>query len=106
MKIFQLIQNNFELLGITSRQSSQKHPFNANILATVIWCVFSTASYVLWFIYEANSFGDYMNAALYAFESLICIAGLLALIWEIKRWSKFIGNLEITIDKRELSFKL
>lgn len=103
MKIFQSIQDNFALLGINSCQSSQKHPFNVNILATVIWCVFSTASYVLWFIYEADSFGDYMNSALYTFESLICIAGLSALIWKIDQWFQFIEILEITINKSELS---
>lgn len=104
MEIFQIIQNNFKLLGLKPSQSSQKHPLNTNILASITWCVFSTASYVLWFFYTANSFDDYMDAALFAFESLLCTAGLLVLIWKMQQWFKFIKNLEIILNKSEGRF--
>lgn len=102
MEIFQLIQNNFKLLGITPNQSSQKHPLNANLLAVLNWCIFSTASYVLWYFYTANSFSDYMDSALFAFESLICTSGLLVLIWKMEQWFRFIKNLQIVLNKSEL----
>lgn len=106
MKIFQIIQTNFKVLGITPSQSSRHHSFNANILLTIAWCVFSTASYTLWFIYTANSSNDYLDAGLFTFESLICTVGLLVLFWKRNQWCQFIENLEIMLNKRELNFKL
>lgn len=104
MKIFQIIQSNFKVLGITPSQSSQDGI--ANILPTLIWCVLSTASYILWFSYTANGFNDYMDAGLFTFESFICTVGLLVLFWNRDQWFQFIGNLEIILNKRELNLRL
>lgn len=106
MKIFQVIQTNFKLLGVTPTQSSQKHQFNFNLLAMITWCIFSTASYVLWFLYTAKNFSEYMDAALFAFESLICTVCLLILFWKKEQWLKFIENLEIILNKSKLNHKI
>lgn len=61
MKLFQIIQSKFAVLGITQTQSIQKQPFNQKILlAYFIYC-FGWISSAVFLFQRANTFEEYTN---------------------------------------------
>lgn len=103
MKIFQEIQQNFLVVGISPYQSSRKNPFIVNILITLLGSIFSAASYFLWLFHMAISFNEYVDAMFYIFGAAITTIGFSILIWKTKNWFWFIENLETFINESKLS---
>lgn len=105
MKIFQAIRQNFLVLGINPYPTTLKNPFIANIVITLLGSVFSTTSYFLWLFHMATTFNEYVNAMFYIFGAIIITVGFSILVWKMKKWFRFIENLEIFINESKLNGK-
>lgn len=59
MKLFQSVQENFAVIGVTSDQSMQSNAFNNRILAAVSTYTLNVALYIVFLFHDASTFGEY-----------------------------------------------
>lgn len=97
MKIFQLAQQYFEVLGIRSQHS------RCNLKSLAVWIRFIAASIssCLFLLVEAQNFVEFA-LAMYNFitYTIVGLCGVI-LIWKSKKLFKFISNFENFILKSE-----
>ena len=99
MKLFQVVQNKFVLLGIRPNQSR----FNKEVTRTCSIYALSTSSSALFLIFKAKSFIEY-TSNIYATTAFAMI-GCYFTIWifKTKKFFELIDNMEILVDQREYS---
>lgn len=98
MKIFQSIQQNFAVLGITMNQSRQQSPINMKHL--MIFSVLSAAicSQIVCMITLAQNFEEYTNCIYGAFTLVTIVIELGMHIWKMKPLFQYIRNFEHFIE--------
>lgn len=99
MKLYQISQDDFRFLGFAPNQIDQKYFFNRNNLMTFVVCFFCCASTLLFIIYEAKTFVDYVEA-IYIFSAGLGSTVALATL-RVKTMSKYIAALEKMIISSE-----
>lgn len=100
MKLFQLDQKYYAILGISSHQSNQKYPFlNARTLICASLLVFSIITFAIYFVLLANSFKEFTDCVT-TISTTFMVAALFGVnIWKMKRLFKFITLVENLIQK-------
>lgn len=104
MKIFQVLQQNFAILGIDSSQSSRKNPLNAKIFISLfMYGIFIVLS-VFYILNEANNFEEY-TTGIYSTASIVLTNICYVIITcTMANCFKFIDFLEITLNESEYNF--
>lgn len=59
MKLFQSVQENFAVIGVTLDQSMKINPFNERILAALLSYTLNVASYIVFLFHDATTFLEY-----------------------------------------------
>lgn len=99
MPITQAIQTSYALLGIDSNPSSQSSALNLRSTAAVIvycLCVLSTGAYLL---YEAETFGEYMDSVYITSATVIDTFTYFSFLWRLRKFSAFVNSLEQTFTE-------
>lgn len=103
MKIFQSIQQNFVILGITVGQARQQSTFKFRHLMIFFILSVCATSEMLCLITLAESFEEYTET-IYGLFSIIMFAVEYGIhIWGMKRIFKFIENFGLLIESSELN---
>lgn len=104
IKIFQIIQQNFAILGISSKGSNRNSLVNGNILKALL----HSLSYILnatlsgtFLVYRANIFREYIDCINGVSALIAILASLMILFFRMKVLFGFIENCEKIIDRRE-----
>lgn len=104
MKVFQTVEDNFTLMGISAYQSQQKYPFNAkNLLVLFILCstFFSDAMYL---IREANDFKEYTISVFSISTMAVSILIFVIALAEMRNIYFYRNLIEETINKSKRKF--
>lgn len=101
MKLFQLIQKNFALLGISTNRSH----LNGNSIMVFTFIGLAIISSAVFLLFKANSFVEYINTS-YATNLLIaCYIVFASLLFNKKKLFKLIDDIEISIEESKLQIE-
>lgn len=101
IKIFRTLQKNFDFLGITSFQSTQKSPFNSrNSISLLLHGIF-VVSAIMYVLCDAYSFVEYTNGINNTLSLIVTTASFVIVIWIMEKWFKFIDHLERIVFESE-----
>lgn len=99
MKIFQSVEENFSLMGISAYQSTQKHPFNAkNLLFLSIMCT-TLFSDVMYLIRDTNDFNEYTISIFSACTMIVSISIFAILLAKMRQIFYYRNYIEEIIEK-------
>lgn len=98
MKNFDFIKNYFEVLGITSRQSTRKDLLKRQNIVFFIIIGMNVLSSTAFGYYEANSFEEYVDSFYVTSSVFICFSAFGILLWDVPKLYRFINALESTIN--------
>lgn len=102
MRLFQSVQSFFAIVGITSYQSMQKHPFNHKILATFFSYSLTMTSYNVYLFHVATTFWEYNDNIYMNSATMLVVIGFTIVVFNIKKLFEFIDSCEaITIDSKQ-----
>lgn len=104
MPITGAIQKSYALLGIDSNALNISNAFSVrSALAIIIYClcVFSTSTYLM---YEAETFGEYMDSVSITTATIIDTFTYLSFFCRLDKFSAFINSLEKTFCESNFSF--
>ena len=97
MKLFQVIQKNFTVLGIGSNQSR----FNLKLLKTCLTYGLSFTSSAIFLFFEARSFIEFTNN-IYVTTAIAVITIYFSIwMWKLQKFFQLIDNLENFFEKSE-----
>lgn len=102
MKIFQIIQQNYAVMGVISPPPNCNHPFNFMNLLTLFSFIqlgFGTWSFLL---FKAETFSDYTEALFVCTAVILGILTFENIVIKAVKFVDLIRNLESSIEKREL----
>lgn len=99
MKIFQTVEENFDLMGISAYQSMQKYPFNTkNLLVLSILCT-TLFSDVMYLIREANDFKEYTISIFSACTMIVAISIFAIILTRMRHIFFYKNYIEEIINK-------
>lgn len=99
MKIFQSIEDNLAILGISSYQSIQVQPFNTRNVTTLLVFGLSVISNCVFLFHVADSFMEYTKCVYVVstlITSFICFAHL---VLKMPKLFEFIKNFEQIVEE-------
>lgn len=99
MKLFRIIQKNFAILGITSAQSIQKHPFNRQIV--LLYSIYGSTwiSSVLFLFQKANTFEEYTNNIYITSAAAIVMFSFTIIVFKMSKLFEFVNNLGESVER-------
>lgn len=101
MKLLQLSQKYFSLLGISSKHLKQTENFNIKNLMWIPVFVLNIILYAIFIFHEADSFVEIMFS-IYMIAAMIgTFSGLAAIAFRTKKLCNFIKTLEQNVDDSE-----
>lgn len=98
MKIFQTIENNFALMGITADQSTHKYPFNARNLLVLLTLLTTLFSDVMYLIYDTNDFKEYTISVFSASTMTVAICIFCIILFRMRRIFDYLNHIEGIIN--------
>lgn len=106
MRVFETLQKQYMILGITSSsdQSTQKFPFNGRVLAGCSLIVCVAILQFVYIFYVANGFMEYVHSIGSASGTCILFVSFAAIAFQQTALFKTIGGFETLIDTSELIF--
>lgn len=102
MKIFQCIQSNFAIIGITVDQARERTLLSLKHIIIFLAMSASTTTQVLSIMYLAETFEEYTFCMYGIFTVVMTQAEFAIHIWKMKQLFKFIENFEHLISSSEL----
>lgn len=100
MKLFQTIQKNLSILGISSLHSIEKHPFNAKVL--VVYFNFAiTMIFYLLNLGEGHMSQEYIEIGYRISITIICTIHLTILVLKMKSLFELFANCQEAVEKSE-----
>lgn len=106
IKIFESVQNNFELLGISSHRANQNHFLDVKFWMILLQFGVVLISYMCYIFYEAKTFEEY-TSTMYSILTLLTTAlHFLMHQWKMRNLFKFIVNFENFINKSEYKIRV
>lgn len=107
MKIFNKIRKQYAILGIcSSKQLTQKHPFNNRVLVGFLLFGCGAASKFAYIFYTANDFMEYMVWICSTSGAIIVFICYAAIVFKQILLFESIDNMERLIDSSEIQFLL
>lgn len=104
MKIFETVEKNFSLMGISAYQSRQNHPFNAkNLLVLSILCT-TLFSDVMYLIRETNDFKEYTISIFSACTMIVAISIFAIILTKMRQIFYYQHHIEEVINKSNNNF--
>lgn len=100
MKVLQTVQNNLEIIGISSIQSKQKI-YNRKALLYLLLCGTLIIMNCVFLIDVAQSFKEYTDSIYITSVSVAVFFSLLLLISRMANLFELIDNFEKLVDERE-----
>lgn len=102
MKIFETIRNYFAIVGITSQQSIQSHPFNRrNSLCLFVFGMGISLTFAYQFR-RIESFQEFTDCFYEISTISVCGIGFASFIWEMVELFEFIDRLDDFVNKSKL----
>lgn len=104
MQLFQFTQEYFALLGITSKQLTQKYPFNYKMWMISFSYGLSSISHMIFFIQavkSANSFTEYIDSIFGTASTISVAIYFLITVFNKSILFKYIDNCGKNMDKSE-----
>lgn len=100
MKVFQIVQKLFRMLGIDLKQSIRKHPFNLrNFIALLVYGG-GTISSTIYTLFLAKTFGEYIESCYVLSTILMLFTVYVFVIWRMPKLTKFFALIETMTTKR------
>lgn len=99
-KLFRTIQKNYARLGIVPNQSKCFRAKFCLVMACLVYCS-STTSSVLFLIFEANTFTEFVNNIYITSAAIMINIFFIVIIIERDKLFEFIINIENLIDESE-----
>lgn len=102
MEILQSTQKRCAFLGIRATSSdSLNRPFNArNTMFSIMFCT-HIASCFLYLVYEAQTFGEFLNCGFILLAVVSGSLGFITIVYKLVILSKFINDLGEIVNKSE-----
>lgn len=101
MKLLQLCQKYFSMLGINSNKLEQTENYNKYNLLSIPVFVSNIVLYSVFIFQEVNSFVELMFS-IYMTSAMICLAaGLAAIGFRTRKFIKFINTMEQKFEESE-----
>lgn len=101
MKLFQIIQKKFTVLGITSAQSIQTQPFNREIVLAFVVYICAHISHVLFLFRKGNTFEDYTDNIYITSATAMTTFFFTGVVDKMSVLFHFINECEKIVDRRE-----
>ena len=102
MKIFQIIQKQYAILGISSpNQSAQKNPSNERTTLGFLIFAWNIVSQFVYIFYVASGFMEYVDCISSTCAGIITFVCFAAIVFRKTTLFKNIENMEQLIDKSE-----
>lgn len=104
MKIFQIIQRHFAILGISpsSNRSSQTYSFNGRILFGFLLYVYLIPSQFLYIFRVANGFIDYVDCICSTSASILMLVGFAAMVFQKQTLFECIDKMEKQVNTSKM----
>ena len=102
MKLFKMVRESFERLGIYPPQFAENFAYfnSRNVILIIIMNVFLVSS-IIYLLYECKTMMDY-TASVYTIATATLFSIFLAiLVWKSSKIFTLMGNLEKFIEKRK-----
>lgn len=99
MKIFQQIQKNFAILGIDSKSSVQRIPFNARNVSALFLMGVPIVMECIFLNHVVSTFREYIEFIKIIIAMWTGTLALAAIIWKMSDLFRFIDSLEAAIKK-------
>lgn len=98
MKILQIAQENFSIIGIDANQSTQKFPLNTRNSLVLFTLCSVLASDLMYLIYDANDFKDYAVAILASCTMILSVLIYASILVKMRIIFDFLHRLEEIIN--------
>lgn len=99
MKIFKCVENDFQIIGLSSHQSRLNYPFNVEILVILCVSVCGIISDIVYLFSETKTFEEF-NGSLYEISSALVVAvSYLIFTRNMLNLFRFINSLEAIVQK-------
>lgn len=107
MKLFEMHEKYFAIVGIDSYQATRKIPINGKNSATLLILISALMSTNAFIWFEADTFPEYAESFYVAATSIICFGNFVILFTRMSKFFEFIENLEhlVQTSKWKLSMK-
>lgn len=106
MRIFECVENDFRIVGISLHQSHQKYPFNMKIVMILLIFVCGIISDIVYLFNETKTFEEF-NGSLYEISSAFVVAtSFMIFIQNMIKLFRFINGLEAVVNKSKLKYKV
>lgn len=102
MKLFNLLQTNLATLGICSNQS----PYNAKLLMSFLIYAINIPLYGMFFLYEAKTFLDYINAIYVESASIFFAICLTNIVFKKTELFNFLLNFHKIVNKSKWTLNI
>lgn len=101
MKIFQILRENYEILGIGPSQQSQGHTFNTKILFGLFLFGYFMVSIVVYTVYIANDFMEYVQCVCIGSGAGLVIVCFLTIVLQMNTLFESFEYMENLFEKSE-----
>lgn len=101
MKVFQTVQSNYELIGISSVESLHNFPYNPQISIGFLTFGVSTGSYIIYFFNMADDFKAYIEYTITVSAFLIISVCFGAVVLRMTELFENIDGMENVIEMRK-----
>lgn len=102
MKLFQLAQRSFAVLGVSPIQSFQTNTFNEIILKIYFIYLSSCVFFFVYFFHVAKSFSEYVISIYMTSATVVVLINYTTLVCQSQYVFKFIKNIEKLVEKSKL----
>lgn len=101
VKFFQSVQNNFEMLGISSHRATQNRLLDVKFWMILLQFGVVLISYICFIFHEAKTFEEYTSSMYSILTVLATALHFLMNQWKMRNLFHFTANLENFINKSE-----
>lgn len=108
LKVFQSIQKNFALMGISPKLVAQSYPFNVRIFAYFLSVMSGITLTCVYIFTDAKTVSEYMQTIYVASAGIFDVFTLLILILKVDQLFEFINRLDnvVNMSKCTLNAKI
>lgn len=106
MKLFQSLQENFAIMGITSDQSTKNSPFNGRILATLSSQILTVILIAVFIFHDAYTFWEYANNIFNMAGAIILVVFFAIIIFSMRKFFALIKSCETVVAESKFECKI
>lgn len=104
MQILESMHKSLPILGMSSSQSIQKHPFNARNVASFLIYGINSICNVGFLIFGANNLMEFIDSLYLTVTAVLAVLILINLSWQMRQLFEFLKHIEDTVERSKCYF--